>query len=574
MPSTLLSLTPLSADFAVAANAPVFAVRNGRRYLGCADGVTSETFFTMHLPESYAGAGIDVVIMWAAATVTSGNALFGVSFERNDDEGLDLDSDSFAAEKTTTGAAPSTNGQWQYTTISFSDAEIDGLVAGEQFRIRVRVLGTDSAHTIGDITEIYTVRLSQDAAGGGSGYFNEGSTSSAAVGKGTVPPTATQPNTLAHGDDCNATGVNSVALGDGCDASGLNAFAHGLTNSVGGANSVSFGQDNALLTRPEFAVFGRDNTTSNTPSFNDPTLTAGRGNHNAINRGVVLGENNEMPSSTGTYTTHGMYNAIIGHSNHISGYNYQNFVFGFSNIVGPFALEFLGVGHNVGNTVITQGGPSQCLMVGEDIDAGAYPAWSAMIGQDIAGPSAFSVSETLVVGQDVNFNYNTAYGYGHVALGRLININSRYRGFAHGRNLTIRVDNQRAFSSSRSSTASWNFIVDYLETTDATTTAITSYPLQSNHGYAVRGKIVAYNETTQQEVASLVLSQATVIRDGGGTTLVNAPKAYTNENSGGNAASFAAQLQLNGTNLEVQVTGVGGETVNWVSLLEFCEVTA
>ena len=104
------------------------------------DTTTQETiFWTRVLPADDPGAGIVVTLYVAAQSATSGTIGWDVAFERVDAGGLDVDSDSFATAKTITAATvPGTAGVTMTQTVTFSNSEIDGLVAGEMFRIRIR----------------------------------------------------------------------------------------------------------------------------------------------------------------------------------------------------------------------------------------------------------------------------------------------------------------------------------------------------------------------------------------------------------------------------------------------------
>lgn len=120
--------------------------RNGQLVLEFDPAADEEAIFSDVFPRNYAGGGINVIIIWASDGATSGNVVWGASIERQADETLDIDSDSFASEKTATAAAPATSGFLQYTTIQFTDgAEMDSLAVGESFRIKVRRLGSSSA---------------------------------------------------------------------------------------------------------------------------------------------------------------------------------------------------------------------------------------------------------------------------------------------------------------------------------------------------------------------------------------------------------------------------------------------
>lgn len=131
------------------ANPATVDVRNGHWVLEFDPGATAETAtFEDVLPSNYAGGGITVYIEFMVDTATSGNVVWGASFERHD-TGTDLDSDSFAAEKTVTVAAPGTTGAPAYTSIAFTNgAEIDSLAALESFRLKIRRVSSDAADTV------------------------------------------------------------------------------------------------------------------------------------------------------------------------------------------------------------------------------------------------------------------------------------------------------------------------------------------------------------------------------------------------------------------------------------------
>lgn len=102
------------------------------------DTTTQETaIFQGRIPPSYSGGGLTVVIAATLTSATSGTLGWDVAFENMLSQ--DIDSDSFATAKTATAATvPATSGQQQYHTVTFSNSEIDGLAAGDNFRIRLR----------------------------------------------------------------------------------------------------------------------------------------------------------------------------------------------------------------------------------------------------------------------------------------------------------------------------------------------------------------------------------------------------------------------------------------------------
>lgn len=106
------------------------------------DAATDESaVFSDYLPAQYAGAGLTVRLVWSAASATSGTCRWSVAFERladADTQTDDLDTDSFATALTTGASPPAGSaGQLQYTDIAFTNAQLDGLLAGEFFRLKV-----------------------------------------------------------------------------------------------------------------------------------------------------------------------------------------------------------------------------------------------------------------------------------------------------------------------------------------------------------------------------------------------------------------------------------------------------
>lgn len=114
--------------------------RNSRPVLEF-DTTTQETaIFSSVLPTSYGGNGLTVDVYFAADTATTGTIGWDAAIERIDASSLDTDGDSFAPAKTITAVTvPGTSGQILKSSVSFSSgSEMDGLLAGEAFRLRIR----------------------------------------------------------------------------------------------------------------------------------------------------------------------------------------------------------------------------------------------------------------------------------------------------------------------------------------------------------------------------------------------------------------------------------------------------
>ena len=92
----------------------------------------------MFLNRVYDGSGVTVTLVWLAATATTGDVVWDVSFERHEDDATDFDADSFAAVNSATATTASAAGEPQYTAITFTDgADMDSVAVGESFRLRV-----------------------------------------------------------------------------------------------------------------------------------------------------------------------------------------------------------------------------------------------------------------------------------------------------------------------------------------------------------------------------------------------------------------------------------------------------
>lgn len=116
--------------------------RNSILVLAFIDNAIEAACFVDVMPEGASlGSGVKVRIHWIAATATSGNVRWGAAFERSN---TDLDSDSFDTETQANGAANGTSGIVTVTEITVTD--LDGITAGDLFRLRVRRIGDDGTN--------------------------------------------------------------------------------------------------------------------------------------------------------------------------------------------------------------------------------------------------------------------------------------------------------------------------------------------------------------------------------------------------------------------------------------------
>lgn len=134
---TLCWLHPYGSE-PPSANYATQDLRNGHPVLDFDAATDESACWTAYLPANYAGGGLTIIIEWAATSATSGTCRWDASIERIDDEGLDIDADSFASAQSVGATAPATSGMVQYSSVAFtSGAQMDSLAAGELFRIKL-----------------------------------------------------------------------------------------------------------------------------------------------------------------------------------------------------------------------------------------------------------------------------------------------------------------------------------------------------------------------------------------------------------------------------------------------------
>lgn len=117
--------------------------RNDHRVLAFDDSSVESAIFEGVIPQGYSGEDLEILIHWVAATATADDVVWGGEWERDNAAGHDIDANSFAAQRTQTATAPGTAGQVKVTTITFTQAQADGVVAGDAFRLRLQRVATD-----------------------------------------------------------------------------------------------------------------------------------------------------------------------------------------------------------------------------------------------------------------------------------------------------------------------------------------------------------------------------------------------------------------------------------------------
>lgn len=138
--------TPNDAVYSQGSAAVPF-VRNRHPLVVYPEGEDAYVDFQGALPPS----GIVKVVLDWAATVAVGNVLWSVAWERDNPTFFvpqeNLDVDMFAPAKTVVSAAPTISGLLREASVTFTPAEMNGLLPGEPYRLRVRRnagVGTDT----------------------------------------------------------------------------------------------------------------------------------------------------------------------------------------------------------------------------------------------------------------------------------------------------------------------------------------------------------------------------------------------------------------------------------------------
>jgi hypothetical protein len=155
----LLALLVL-ANEPPASNFATLDTRNSRPVLDFDASTNESAVFSGVMPTNYSGNGLTVRIGWSAETATTGNVVWNASIERTDEAVLDIDADSFAAAQAATGTAPGTSGQVRITTITFTNgAQMDSVVAGELFRIKITRDAANGSDTMTGDAELHFVEI-------------------------------------------------------------------------------------------------------------------------------------------------------------------------------------------------------------------------------------------------------------------------------------------------------------------------------------------------------------------------------------------------------------------------------
>ena len=144
--------------FAPAANEPpssafaTFSLRNARPILEFDGAANESAVFGSVMPQHYDGGGIEVYLHYAMDTDVTNDIDWDTAFERVGEGQQDTDSDGFAAVQSVDNTTvPGTAGHVDIVNTSHTNAQIDGILVGEHFRLKVTRdavsdTSTDDAH--------------------------------------------------------------------------------------------------------------------------------------------------------------------------------------------------------------------------------------------------------------------------------------------------------------------------------------------------------------------------------------------------------------------------------------------
>ena len=130
--------------------------RNGHALIAFDDTTAEAIVLEGVVPAGYAGAALEVQIHWVAETAIVDDVRWGASFERNN---TDIDSDSFAAQQVTDDTTSGTSGIPTVTTIAFTQAQADGIVGGDSFRLEIERVAGATEDDMADDAQIMRIVL-------------------------------------------------------------------------------------------------------------------------------------------------------------------------------------------------------------------------------------------------------------------------------------------------------------------------------------------------------------------------------------------------------------------------------
>ncbi len=116
-------------------------------------------YFTSKMSSYYSNHGIEVYIYWTASTAEANDVIWGAAFEYVID-GMLITADSFATAQTVTDTGNAGGSDYlQICNISFTNAQIDGIVADSAFRMKFYRDTDDAGDDHTGIAQLHTIEL-------------------------------------------------------------------------------------------------------------------------------------------------------------------------------------------------------------------------------------------------------------------------------------------------------------------------------------------------------------------------------------------------------------------------------
>ena len=424
--------------------------------------------------------------------------------------------------------------------------------------------------------------------GGGADLFADNDVSATA-------PTASGDNSVAIGNDAQATSTNSIAIGStyngsgarattgtgaiaigGSRATGTESFAAmiGSNSSSGaqGTNSVAIGF-NANATSTSSHAIG-----SNTTSTGYGSLAIGREAYSIADRSTAItnsyasGANSfaaAIANNTSSYGATGASSVAMGYQAKVTTNNGIAIGWRASCTAGSVATAIGALSSATGWSSTVIGGES-CS--GTDTYAsalGGYQSQATGYASTVAGgfsnnASGFGSIVTGGRGNTANYNYTRAGGYEALS------------GARWGKDVWASGE----FSSQGD--AQTGTMVLRSDTTDATAEALTSdnstattdnqIILPNNSAYAFHGTIVARQKAGDGTASAAWKVEGLIRREGsaGTTVLVNSATTVLD-----NTPSWGLALSADTTNggLKIEATGAASTNIRWVATIHTSEVT-
>lgn len=161
IPRVQIDFSPAYGAQAVDANNATYNTRNNHGLLEFDTTTAENIVYAGTLPNSYDSTKNLTLTIWVTSTATTNGFVMSGAFERVGTS-QDIDSDSFAtAINSATTTISGTSGVPVACTVTFSSNQIDGLTAGEHFRLKIARVPGDAGDTMAQDVQMIWSSVSQ-----------------------------------------------------------------------------------------------------------------------------------------------------------------------------------------------------------------------------------------------------------------------------------------------------------------------------------------------------------------------------------------------------------------------------